>query len=261
MTKADVLGKAYAVVDVESPGEDIEALQEPPPPQQWQLIAKGSGQFEYQGFEAWTDEEQDLWKQGKLKCKWGVGQVSIRLPIQDVWQLLALVYGFLPFLVPVWWSFWSLTTYIRIGRPRFFPFFGICITVCFALVNELIVKQICKRVLSSTLTARPREAVCKHPGMPSGHTLIAYTLLVWILLEVLFSKFLHPEWLLIILVVMAPVPWARVRNKDHTVFQVLVAICCGIAMGILACYIRRECFPDHHMLWDWYAAGSGFDMN
>merc|ERR1740121_2717254 len=98
-------------------------------PEQWQPIPKlkGSGQYEYQGFESWTPEEKQEFKEGKLRCKWGVGQVSIRLPIKDCMHLTGLVYGYLPFIIPIWWAIWVLTSWAVNGSPRFFPFYGLCI--------------------------------------------------------------------------------------------------------------------------------------
>jgi len=229
------------------------------PPEHWQLFAKGAGQCEYQGFDAWTEEEQQLWREGKLRCKWGIGQVSIRLPVRDCLSFTALLYGYLPFIIPIWWALWALITYIQYGKPRFFPFFGICIAVGFALVNELITKQICKRTLSPSITSRPPEAVCKHPGMPSGHVMNAYTLMVWAFLEAAFDKIVYPEWLLLIILIMGPVPWARVYNKDHTVAQVVASACCATFMGTVAYFIRKTHFPDHTQPWDWYSASRGME--
>jgi len=227
-------------------------------PKGWALIAPGSGQWERQAFDSWTTEEQELWRRGKMQVKWGIGQVSIRLPVQGWQQFLALVYGYLPFLIPLWWLVWSLATYIRTGTPRFFPFYGICIAVSFALVNEVIVKQICKRVLPASITARPAEAVCKHPGMPSGHVLQAYTMMTWVTWEVLLDSVVYPEWCAIIFLILAPVPWARVSNLDHTVPQVLVSAVIAFFMGSMAFYIRKTHFRHHAQLWDWYNAGDGY---
>mmetsp|Transcript_63312 Transcript_63312/g.182086 ORF Transcript_63312/g.182086 Transcript_63312/m.182086 type:complete len:264 (-) Transcript_63312:224-1015(-) len=234
-------------------------LKDSEPPQPWQLFAKGAGQCEYQGFSEWTEEEQELWRQGLLKHKWGVGQVSIRLPVKDGTTFLALMYGYLPFVIPIWWAVWAGTTRITLGCPRFFPMFGLCIAVGFALVNEVIIKQVCKRVLPAQLTNRPPEAVCKHPGMPSGHVMNAYTLMVWCFLEAALDKMVHPEWLFVIALVLGPVPWARVYNKDHTVAQVVVSAVIASVMGCIAFYIRKAYYPNHQQPWEWYSAGRGIE--
>eukprot|EP00928_Gymnodinium_smaydae_P054812 TRINITY_DN38519_c0_g1_i1.p1 TRINITY_DN38519_c0_g1~~TRINITY_DN38519_c0_g1_i1.p1 ORF type:complete len:266 (-),score=32.26 TRINITY_DN38519_c0_g1_i1:153-950(-) len=246
---------AASLVDEDAAGAGAGAGGKGEPPQQWQLFAKGAGQCEYQGFETWTEEEKAMWRDGKLRCKWGIGQVSIRLPVQSGLAFIALVYGYLPFIVPIWWAIWALVTYFTRGEPRFFPFFGICIAASFALVNELVTKQICKRTLSADITNRPPEAVCKHPGMPSGHVMNAYTLMVWCALEVILDSSVYPVWFALIVLIMGPVPWARVYNKDHTVAQVLVSACIATIMGCVAYYIRKTHFPDRAQPWDWYAMG------
>lgn len=230
------------------------------PPEQWQPIAKlkGSGQCEYQGFESWTPEEQQQWQEGKLRAKWGIGQVSIRLPIQSCMQFTGLAYGYLPFIIPIWWAIWMASSWAWYGSPRFFPTYGLCIAVGFALVNELITKQICKRVLPATITNRPPEAVCKHPGMPSGHVMNAQTIMVWVFLEALMDESIYVEWLLIIVMILGPVPWARVYNKDHTVPQVLVSGVIATFMGILAFWIQHHYYGGHTFPWNWYHVGEGY---
>lgn len=219
-------------------------------PVQWPVgKMQGAGQWETQGFETWTDEEKQQFREGKLREKWGVGQVSIRLPIQDSMQLIGLVYGYLPFIIPIWWAIWMIESWIIYGNPTFFPTYGLCIAAGFAIVNETITKQICKRTLSADITNRPPEAVCKHPGMPSGHVMNAYTLMTWCFLEALLEPHVFPEWLLIIVLVLGPVPWARVYNKDHTVPQVLVSGCIAVFMGSIAFLIRRIYFANHHSPW------------
>lgn len=225
-------------------------------PQQWPSKGKGSGQFEYQGFEEWTPEEQKMFDEGKLTAKWGFGQVSIRLPIASPVAFIAIVYGYLPFIIPIWWAVWALVTYVRNGSARFFPLCGITIAASFALVNELITKQICKRVLPETVTKRPPEAVCKHPGMPSGHVMNAYTLMTWCFLEAAFDQVIHFEWLLLIVLVMGPVPWARVYNRDHTFAQVMTSAIVAVVMGSIAYYMRKTRFPHHYQPWDWYSIKS-----
>jgi membrane-associated phospholipid phosphatase len=224
-------------------------------PKQWPGPNKctGAGQYEYQGFEEWTPEEQKQWEAGTLTAKWGVGQVSIRLPIRSPQQLIAIIYGYLPFIIPIWWFMWVVGTWSKCGSPRFFPAFGLCIAAGFALVNETVTKKLCRKFLSEEITNRPPEAVCKHPGMPSGHVMNAYTLMTWTLAEVLMDYEIHLDQFIILLLVMGPVPWARVYNKDHTVPQVVASMLAAVCMGLIATAIRFGNFPDQrgHMPWDW----------
>jgi len=240
---------AAAAANLQSPLITKDIDKEKGEPQQWQPFAglEGAGQFERQGFYTWTHEEQDLWRQGKLESKWGIGQVSLRLPLQNPLDILAVAYGFLPYLVPFSFLLWSLQTLIRFGSPRFFPTYGLIMASICALVNEVVIKNVCRRVLSEELTTRPPEAVCKHAGMPSGHVMNAYTLMVWAFLEeALDEHVVYPEWLFFIILVMGPVPWARVHNGDHTRPQVAVSVLAGTMMGILVYLIRKIYFPGYH---------------
>lgn len=224
-------------------------------PQQWQkFLSPGAGQWEYQGYDTWTPEEKQKFREGKLTAKWGIGQVSVRLPVaaglSGGVDFIALVYGFLPFIIPIWWFLWAAITWIVNGCPRFFPAFGLCVAAGFALVNETVTKKLCRRFLDEDITNRPPEAVCNHPGMPSGHVMNAYTLMVWWLLEAVMDHAVFPEWLFIIILVMGPVPWARVHNKDHTRLQVTVSAVIATFMGIGAYCIRNHYFPNKHHPWD-----------
>merc|ERR1712232_1216691 len=162
--------------------------------------------------------------------------------------------GYLPFIIPIWWGIWAIATYSAHGKARFFPAFGVSIALGFAIVNELVTKRIAKRYLSPEITNRPPEAVCKHPGMPSGHVMNAYIIMIWCLWEAFMDTLIHIEWVILILVVMAPVPWARVYNRDHTVLQVTASACCSLVMGSIAYYIRAHYYPHHAQPWDWYSA-------
>eukprot|EP00929_Paragymnodinium_shiwhaense_P116319 TRINITY_DN85771_c0_g1_i1.p2 TRINITY_DN85771_c0_g1~~TRINITY_DN85771_c0_g1_i1.p2 ORF type:complete len:279 (-),score=56.80 TRINITY_DN85771_c0_g1_i1:80-916(-) len=256
---ADGAGAKYSPLEIGP--DDTERGLGPRPedaPRQWQkLLAPGAGQCEYQDYDTWTPEEKQKFKEGTLKCKWAIGQVSIRLPLDGPLSFVAILYGYLPFLIPIAWFVWSLTSYFMNGKARFFPTYGLAIAASFALVNETITKKLFKKFAPESITSRPAEAVCKHPGMPSGHVMNAYTLMIWCLLEALFdSTALHPEWLVLILLIMGPVPWARVYNKDHTVLQVTVSAVCSLVMGSIAFYVRRTYFPHHFQPWDGLAMRS-----
>jgi len=233
-------------------GKPTDIPTPPNAPEQWQPIEKlkGSGQCEFQGFDTWTPEEKQAYIDGTLKKKWAFGQVSIRLPLPGPVSFIAIVYGYLPFVIPLWWLLWLIGSWVELGKPQFFPTCGLAIAAGFALVNETITKQICKRTLPASITNRPPEAVCNHPGMPSGHVMNAYTLMTWCLLECALDKIVHIDWLIAIAVVMAPVPWARVYNKDHTVPQVMVSFVVAIIMGSIAYYVRKSYFPHHEQPWD-----------
>eukprot|EP00927_Polykrikos_kofoidii_P066068 TRINITY_DN6172_c0_g1_i1.p1 TRINITY_DN6172_c0_g1~~TRINITY_DN6172_c0_g1_i1.p1 ORF type:complete len:256 (-),score=25.91 TRINITY_DN6172_c0_g1_i1:95-862(-) len=234
--------------------ESCDAEKQPPPvPRQWQYLSQGSGQCEYQGYDTWTPEEQQMWKEGALTAKWGIGQVSIRVPVKGFLANLAIMYGYIPFIIPIWWFIWVVETYIANGKPRFFPLYGLAVAGSLAVVNETVTKKLCRKFMSEDLTSRPAEAVCKHPGMPSGHVMNAFSVMFWCLLEVIFDDFdIRFEWIILIVLALGPVPWARVYNKDHTVPQVAASACCALFVGLIAFLIRRACFPNHGQPWDWY---------
>lgn len=246
-------GRQYEPLTAKDDQETAKPAAEQPPgaPEQWPGVLTGAGQFEYQGYNTWTPEEQQKYRDGTLKSKWAFGQVSIRLPLDGPVAFIAIVYGYLPFIIPGWWAIWLIYS-ACVGHPAFFPLAGLVIAGSFALVNEAITKKLCKKLLPAEITSRPAESVCKHPGMPSGHVMNAYTLMVWCLLECALDEVVHPEWLVAIALVMAPVPWARVYNMDHTPLQVAVSMAVASIMGCIAYIIRKRHFPHHRQPWDEY---------
>lgn len=134
------------------------------------------------------------------------------------------------------------------------PIYGIVISLVTSLANEVIFKPIVNdpRPLVSANRHQDHDGrwVMK-PGMPSGHVLNASCIMVWALLEVSlrgpgFSEeksFLTSSWIVAIVILMAPVPWARIYNGDHSEKQCLVAGILGLFFGVAAFYIRQTYFP------------------
>lgn len=225
----------------------------------------GQGQGAPSGNETSTDIEveddldpeldKELKKNGgQFESKFAVMQVTIRLPLDpNPLNLIALAYGFLPFMVPGgFFVYWAITR-------RFIPLFGLCLSLGVSIINEVILKPILK-------DPRPRLSANKEqdhtgrwvmkPGMPSGHVLNATVLLVWAVLEVAFKgPGLHDhaditiKWFAIIFLLMAPVPWARWYNSDHSLSQCLVAGSVGIVAGIAGYYVRSTYFKQHWAPW------------
>lgn len=250
---ANEIPMAYGAADTtEKPDVELGG-EEGGLPKQWQLFGSpGLGLCELQGYEAWTDEEKGRHAKGELTAKWGVGQVSVRLPVgaaadgqTRTLALVAVVYGFVPYLFPLFWIFHVIWEIALRGHVPFFPACAFCLVLVVVLINELIIKQACDRLLAPEVTSRPPEAVCTHPGMPSGHTIMTYTVMVWCLLEVAMDKVFYLDCCLLILLLLAPVPWARVYNRDHTVQQVLVSVCIATVAGILAYLLRRYIHPGY----------------
>lgn len=185
---------------------------------------------------------------GKYDKKFAIGQVTIRLPEYNVINWIALVYGFLPFIIP------GMLFIEGFVYNRFMGRFGFAMALICVIINELVFKPIIR-------DPRPKESANKYkdgtmkPGMPSGHVLNAGTLFVWSFLELLYSTDVKDErtrlhWFILVSVVMVPVPWARWHNRDHSLAQCGVSLILGTIAGVVGTYIRRTYFPHHWQPWE-----------
>eukprot|EP00930_Biecheleria_cincta_P060775 TRINITY_DN4637_c0_g2_i1.p1 TRINITY_DN4637_c0_g2~~TRINITY_DN4637_c0_g2_i1.p1 ORF type:complete len:299 (-),score=69.32 TRINITY_DN4637_c0_g2_i1:71-967(-) len=186
---------------------------------------------------------------GKFTSKKAILQVTWRFPVEmDPLNILALIYGYLPFIVPTVFFVNLVVT------RRFMPLYGLIVSGIVTCVNELILKPIFKDPRPSGSANRKfNEKTQKwemKEGMPSGHVLNATTMLVWCVLEVAlrgpgFDDQAVITWELILLIVVttAPVPWARIHNKDHSLAQCIAGGSLGICAGIAAYFIRMTFFP------------------
>eukprot|EP00440_Ansanella_granifera_P053328 gb/GFBE01057808.1/.p1 GENE.gb/GFBE01057808.1/~~gb/GFBE01057808.1/.p1 ORF type:complete len:273 (+),score=52.24 gb/GFBE01057808.1/:1-819(+) len=186
---------------------------------------------------------------GKYDSKKAILQVTWRFPVDpNPLNIIALIYGYLPFLVPV------LFFIDVVVERRFLPFYGLVVSAIVTVLNEVILKPIVKDPRPDGSANRQQNKETgkweMKPGMPSGHVLNASTTMVWCLLEVSLRgpgfddhPFLTYRLLFIILLLMAPVPWARIYNQDHSVAQCVVAGMIGIGAGVAAYFIRAQYFP------------------
>lgn len=187
---------------------------------------------------------------GPYKSKKAILQVTWRFPINwsDPLNIITLVYGYLPFVIP-------LVFFIDVVvERRFIAFYGLAVSAVVTVLNEVVLKPIVKDPRPEGSANRKYNEITKKwemkPGMPSGHVLNATTTMVWCLLEVALrgpgfdvQPFLTVNILLLILVCMAPVPWARIYNKDHSLAQCTVAGAIGVVAGVVAYWIREQYFP------------------
>lgn len=189
---------------------------------------------------------------GKYDKKIAVGQVTIRLPLDpNPLNLLALLYGFLPWIIPIAFGVHAIVT------RHFMSIYAICIYGFITPLNEAILKPLLHQ-------PRPQETANKYPdgrikpGMPSGHVYNATGLMVWATLEVALSgpgystpeaTRLTEEWLAAIFFLMGPVPWARWYNRDHTAAQCVVSLILGTITGGFAYTLRLLYFEDHWKYW------------
>jgi len=196
-----------------------------------------------------TDEELKI-NGGQFDKKIAVGQVTIRLPIDpNPLNILALAYGFLPWLIPLGLGVEFLLTW------HFVYAYGVCISVFLAIINEGILKRIFKDPRPRQSANKNADGTMKH-GMPSGHVLNSTSLMIWSALEVyLQGPGLHKHqqltfcWLSAIFAAMFPVPWARVYNMDHSMKQCGVSMFIGAFVGVGAFYLRVHYFNDAWKPW------------
>lgn len=186
---------------------------------------------------------------GKFESKKAILQVTWRFPVEmDPLNILALIYGYLPFIVPTVFFVNLVVT------RRFMPLYGLLVSGVVTCLNELILKPIFKQPRPSGSANRKFDEKTQKwemkEGMPSGHVLNATTMLVWCVLEVAlrgpgFDGQPVITWELILLIVFAtaPVPWARIHNKDHSLAQCIAGGSLGICAGIAAYFIRVTFFP------------------
>merc|ERR1719265_2685384 len=119
-----------------------------------------------------------------------------------------------------------------------------------ALINEAMLKPILGQPRPAETGHLDAEGKPKN-GMPSGHVLNATSIMVYSLLEVAFrGPGLHEHeqatitWLVVIFLLMAPVPWARWFNFDHTFAQTMVSLVIGTIVGCIAFYLRVQYFSN-----------------
>ena len=207
-----------------------------------------------------TDVEMGLEIETSPKTKvdildegFSVLQVTIRRPF-TVFSLLAILWSLFPYVVPLFviLSFMrNLAVGIVNGQSPFsghcgFLLFFILLAISGVLLNEHVLKRMFQE-------PRPAASASKSYGMPSGHSTNCYAWMVWILMEIL----LHPSssgglnlFLIVFdLVVLGPVPYARVYLQDHTPKQVMVGGSIGSVLGLVACGLRSIMFPQAVPLW------------
>ncbi|CAD7940554.1 unnamed protein product [Amoebophrya sp. A25] len=190
---------------------------------------------------------------GPYLRKFAFLQVTIRLPEKRVINWIAMIYGFLPFLLGL--SF--LVGYVV--TQRFVFLYVNIVGLSLLAVNELALKPLLRDPRPPETANRQADGRVKY-GMPSGHVLVTGTVMSWVSLEVFFRSTdgsgMNYPWLLAALLTCGPVPWARVHNKDHTLAQVIVAFVMAMVLGVIAFRIRTENFPDHWYPWDLPAKSS-----
>lgn len=188
------------------------------------------------------DEELDV-KGGKYQRKFAILQVTVRLPEYNIINWIAVVYGLLAFAVglsfPVMW----------LATNRFCYLYGCFVQLVCIASSELFLKKLFK-------DPRPLESANRYPdgsmkyGMPSGHCMVTIAIMTWLLLELAFRDDFHQDWAIAVIILIAPIPWSRYRNMDHTLAQCIVGTTLGSIVGVSAYFIREQYFLNHY--WPWH---------
>jgi len=180
-------------------------------------------------------------------------QVTVRRPFTKK-SIAAIMWSLFPYVVPIF-TFLSFIRYaiISVGNGQAvthgysgFLFFYIIFAITCVLLNERVLKRVIQE-------PRPSGSASKSYGMPSGHSTSCYAWMVWCLVEIIA----HPAssialtifLICLTLVVLGPVPYARVYLQDHTNRQVLVGMLVGTFLGLLAVPFRLWVFPYATPLW------------
>jgi len=198
-------------------------------------VTTGSKEGDKQDEEGPLDEHRGA-KFAEAKA---IGQVTIRFPLDfHPLNLLALTYGFLPWLIPIGLALEFFYTW------HFIYIYGVMISIVLAIINEGILKKIFNEGRPTRSANKNADGTMKH-GMPSGHVLNSTSIMLWSFLEVYLKgpglaehQKLTMTWLGAIVALMFPVPWARWYNYDHSVRQCVASILIGTVVGFSAFYIR-----------------------
>jgi hypothetical protein len=175
---------------------------------------------------------------GKYSYKAAVFQVTVRCPTQDPLLLIAMAYGFLPFLPPIF----CFCIYFSAGN--ILGLYGIFLSLFLVAVNEGFLKGYFRDPRPLQSANRTSTGELKF-GMPSGHVLNAVVMLVWIYAEIISAGRAgeHIGTLSTAALLLAPVPWARYYNFDHSFEQVVLTAIGAVPVGLAAFSLRRACLP------------------
>ena len=134
----------------------------------------------------------------------------------SIWDIMAMFFSLVPlFIVVCLCIFAAYTRQFRqsvVWTAFFFMHFPI------TELLKIIIRQ-----------RRPEGSCNLNFGMPSGHSFAALSVLVFALFRFRFS----PVLLGLAILMLAPVPWARVQLRDHSVAQAAVGGVLGATWGLV----------------------------
>lgn len=133
--------------------------------------------------------------------------------------------------------------------------YGACLALLVEVTSEIVLRPLFSDPRPARTANRTSTGELKR-GMPSGHCLLFYSMMVWCALnsgnaamrrksgasitgETKSSESHRPNefdrrWFWSALVCIAPTPWARLHNGDHSLRQVVTSSLAGVVVGALA---------------------------
>lgn len=188
----------------------------------------------------WTEDEAV-----EKSKKYAILAVTVR-PDRTCVDNVAVCFGFLPFLLPLFFVAWALTGLVfwwqaaegwrSMWDRSYVPLCAVTLMGFIVVLTEIILKNIFKQ-------PRPSQSGAHSYGFPSGHVANTYAVMLWITLEKCIpGRGPGPiEWwaLGLIFAVCAPVPWARYHNGDHSLQQVVCSFFVASVVAIAALAVFR----------------------
>ncbi|CAE7264543.1 unnamed protein product [Symbiodinium necroappetens] len=167
----------------------------------------------------------DIESQPEKEDFFAVGQVTVRLPLD--WRplpLLALLLSFIPWGLPL------LLLVDALLQKRVSSAFILTAVIVTSLLSEFILKPLIGEPRPSTSACRTDDGKLL-PGMPSGHVMICQSLLTFYMLEAVRHHLLSA--VIVSLLLMPAMPWARWYNGDHSAKQVALTFIMATVIGLI----------------------------
>mmetsp|Transcript_1253 Transcript_1253/g.2852 ORF Transcript_1253/g.2852 Transcript_1253/m.2852 type:complete len:222 (-) Transcript_1253:111-776(-) len=167
----------------------------------------------------------DIESQPEKEDFFAVGQVTVRLPLDcRPLPLLALLLSFLPWGLPL------LLLVDALLQKRVSSAFILAAVIITSLLSEFILKPLISEPRPSTSACRTDDGKLL-PGMPSGHVMICQCLLTFYMLEAVRYHMLSA--VIVSLLLMPAMPWARWYNGDHSAKQVALTFIMATVIGLI----------------------------
>mmetsp|Transcript_29958 Transcript_29958/g.79899 ORF Transcript_29958/g.79899 Transcript_29958/m.79899 type:complete len:221 (-) Transcript_29958:242-904(-) len=175
------------------------------------------------------------WKLRNETCPFGKDvplPFAFTMPFDpDFLDVIAMGYSCIPAFLIFGIQAWVV---INFARHRKFGLFEVVTWCLYPLVlglEDYILKAVVKLVGPQPRPLGSCDLAC---GMPSGHALMSYGLLTWMLLELNSRTHIRKPfaWTVFLLLLILPIPWARVQLNDHSVMQVVVGCVFGVVTAL-----------------------------